>query len=83
MLFHPSRRWADVARDGTETGAKVAMFSKVADAAGIPIIASGRVAKIEDLRSLKPLFAKHVVVAIAGRALFYERGSRYVRPHPQ
>jgi hypothetical protein len=32
-------------RDGTETGANVAMFSKV-EAAGIPIIASGGVATI-------------------------------------
>jgi len=63
----------DVARDGTETGVDVAMFSRVAEAAGIPIIASGGVATIEDLRSLKALFAKQVVGAITGRAL-YEGG---------
>jgi phosphoribosylformimino-5-aminoimidazole carboxamide ribotide isomerase len=63
----------DVARDGTETGANVAMFSKVAEAAGIPIVASGGVATIEDLRALKALFAKQVVGAITGRALYEGR----------
>jgi phosphoribosylformimino-5-aminoimidazole carboxamide ribotide isomerase len=63
----------DVARDGTETGADVAMFSKVAEAAGVPIIASGGVAAIEDLRALKALFAKRVVGAITGRALYEGR----------
>ena len=63
----------DVARDGTETGANLAMFSKVAEAAGTPIIASGGVATIEDLRALKALFAKQVVGAITGRALYEGR----------
>jgi phosphoribosylformimino-5-aminoimidazole carboxamide ribotide isomerase len=63
----------DVARDGTETGANVAMFSKVAEAAGMPIIASGGIATIEDLRSLKALFANQVVGAITGRALYERR----------
>lgn len=63
----------DVARDGTETGANVAMFSKVAEAAGMPIIASGGVAGIKDLRALKALFAKRVVAAITGRALYEGR----------
>jgi phosphoribosylformimino-5-aminoimidazole carboxamide ribotide isomerase len=63
----------DVARDGTETGANVAMFSKVAEAAGIPIIASGGVATIKDLRSLKALFTRRVVGAITGRALYEGR----------
>ena len=63
----------DVARDGTETGANVVMFSKIAEAAGMPIIASGGVATLEDLRSLKALFAKQVVGTITGRALFEGR----------
>ena len=63
----------DVARDGTETGANVAMFSKAAEAAAIPIIASGGVATVEDLRALKALFSKQVVGAITGRALYEGR----------
>ncbi len=51
----------------------VPVISKVAEAAGIPIIASGGVATIEDLRALKALFAKLVVGAITGRALYEGR----------
>jgi phosphoribosylformimino-5-aminoimidazole carboxamide ribotide isomerase len=49
------------------------MFSKAAEAAAIPIIASGGVATVEDLRALKALFAKQVVGAITGRALYEGR----------
>jgi phosphoribosylformimino-5-aminoimidazole carboxamide ribotide isomerase len=63
----------DISRDGTEIGANVAMFSKVAESAGIPIIASGGVATLEDLRALKALFSQRVVGVITGRALYEGR----------
>ncbi len=40
----------DIARDGTEAGADVAIFAEAARHASIPVIASGGVATLEDLR---------------------------------
>ena len=63
----------DIARDGTESGANLAMFAEAAHLAAVPVIASGGVARLEDLRSLKDLFAQGVVGAITGRALYEGR----------
>jgi phosphoribosylformimino-5-aminoimidazole carboxamide ribotide isomerase len=63
----------DIARDGTETGANAAMFAAVAGQAGIPLIASGGVATLEDIRTLAQLFDAGVVGAITGRALYEGR----------
>lgn len=63
----------DIARDGTETGANRSMFAEAARLAGIPIIASGGVASLDDLRALSAMFAQGVVGAIAGRAIYERR----------
>ncbi len=65
----------DIARDGTESGTNVAMFAEAARLARVPVIASGGVASLDDLRTLKPLFADGVVGAITGRALYEGRFS--------
>jgi phosphoribosylformimino-5-aminoimidazole carboxamide ribotide isomerase len=63
----------DIARDGTEAGANVAIFADAARHASIPVIASGGVATLEDLRALKKLMPEGVVGAITGRALYEGR----------
>jgi phosphoribosylformimino-5-aminoimidazole carboxamide ribotide isomerase len=63
----------DISRDGTESGADAAIFAEAARLARVPVIASGGVASIEDLRTLKALFHEGVVGAITGRALYEGR----------
>ena len=65
----------DISRDGTQSGANVAMFAEAARLAQVPVIASGGVASLEDLRTLKALFPDGVVGAITGRALYEGRFS--------
>jgi phosphoribosylformimino-5-aminoimidazole carboxamide ribotide isomerase len=65
----------DIARDGTEAGANLAIFADAARYASIPVIASGGVATLEDLRALKKLMPEGVVGAITGRALYEGRFS--------
>jgi phosphoribosylformimino-5-aminoimidazole carboxamide ribotide isomerase len=65
----------DISRDGTESGADVAVFAEAARLAKVPVIASGGVASLEDLRALKALFREAVVGAISGRALYEGRFS--------
>jgi phosphoribosylformimino-5-aminoimidazole carboxamide ribotide isomerase len=63
----------DIARDGTETGANATMFAAIASQAGVPVIASGGVATLADIRALAQLFDTGVVGAITGRALYEGR----------
>jgi phosphoribosylformimino-5-aminoimidazole carboxamide ribotide isomerase len=65
----------DIARDGTETGANRAMFAETARLAGIPVIASGGVASLDDVRALSGLFAQGVAGVITGRAIYERRFS--------
>jgi phosphoribosylformimino-5-aminoimidazole carboxamide ribotide isomerase len=65
----------DIARDGTEAGANLSIFAEAARHASIPVIASGGVATLEDLRALKKLMSEGVVGAITGRALYEGRFS--------
>jgi phosphoribosylformimino-5-aminoimidazole carboxamide ribotide isomerase len=65
----------DISRDGTEVGADTTIFAAAARLAQIPVIASGGVATLEDLRVLKTLFPQGVVGAITGRALYEGRFS--------
>jgi phosphoribosylformimino-5-aminoimidazole carboxamide ribotide isomerase len=63
----------DIVRDGTESGVNLDLFRATARLAGVPIIASGGVATLEDIRALRGLFADGVAGAISGRALYEER----------
>jgi phosphoribosylformimino-5-aminoimidazole carboxamide ribotide isomerase len=63
----------DISRDGTESGANVAMFAEAARLACVPVVASGGVASLDDLRTLKTLFSDGVAGAISGRALYEGR----------
>lgn len=60
--------YTDVARDGTGSGPNVWSTARVARAAGIPVLASGGVGSIEDLRQLAGIDG--VEGAVVGRALY-------------
>lgn len=65
----------DIARDGTESGVDAAAYREAATAVGIPLIASGGVATLADIRALAPLFMSGVAGVIVGRALYEGRFS--------
>ena len=61
--------FTDIARDGTLAGPNLAALERVA-AAGVPVIASGGVSSLDDLRALAALRDRGVVGAIVGKALY-------------
>lgn len=65
----------DIARDGTESGVDSSGYRAAAIAAGLPVIASGGVAALDDIRALAQLFGSGIVGVIVGRALYEGRFS--------
>lgn len=61
--------FTDIARDGMQTGIDAAAYARVAELAGFPVVASGGIAALEDLRALAALGADVIEGAITGRAL--------------
>jgi len=61
--------YTDIARDGMQTGIDAHAYSRMADAFGHPVIASGGVAGIEDIRNLAAI-GDAVEGVIAGRAIY-------------
>ena len=62
--------YTDISRDGTRDGVNLAETLKIAEAGKIPIIASGGVATLDDLRKLLPLEKSGVEGVIVGKALY-------------
>jgi len=62
--------YTDIARDGMMQGVNVEATAKLARDAGLPVIASGGVTNIEDIRQLKAVSADGVIGAITGRAIY-------------
>jgi len=62
--------YTDISRDGTREGVNLDETRKIARAVKIPIIASGGVATLEDIRRLMPLEKEGVEGVIVGRALY-------------
>ncbi len=62
--------YTDVARDGMLKGLNLEATIALADAVSIPVIASGGLASIDDIRALLAPRAKKLAGAIAGRALY-------------
>jgi len=60
----------DITRDGLKTGVNVQLTGDLADAVSIPIIASGGVASVNDLRALQSRAGAPIAGAILGRALY-------------
>ncbi|MFZ5449419.1 MAG: 1-(5-phosphoribosyl)-5-[(5-phosphoribosylamino)methylideneamino]imidazole-4-carboxamide isomerase [Thermodesulfobacteriota bacterium] len=62
--------YTDIARDGVKTGVNVAATKTLAEAVDVPVIASGGVSSLDDIRALLPLEPLGVVGVITGRALY-------------
>jgi phosphoribosylformimino-5-aminoimidazole carboxamide ribotide isomerase len=62
--------YTDISRDGMETGVNIEATGALADAVGIPVIASGGVSGIGDIEKLLPLEKRGVIGVIAGKALY-------------
>jgi phosphoribosylformimino-5-aminoimidazole carboxamide ribotide isomerase len=63
----------DIARDGTQSGPNLTLLSEVASTQRIPLIASGGVASLDDIRGLSRRFRRGVAGVIIGRALYEHR----------
>jgi phosphoribosylformimino-5-aminoimidazole carboxamide ribotide isomerase len=62
--------YTDISRDGVKKGVNVAATRALAEAVDLPVIASGGVSSLEDIRALLPLEQVGVVGVIVGRALY-------------
>ena len=63
----------DVTKDGTLTGPNLDLLATVAGKTKAPIIASGGVSSLDDLRAIATLTGQGVEGAIVGKALYAER----------
>jgi len=62
--------YTDVTRDGMLSGPALASLEEVLAATGRPVIASGGVASLDDLRALAPLAPRGLEGVIVGKALY-------------
>jgi phosphoribosylformimino-5-aminoimidazole carboxamide ribotide isomerase len=62
--------YTDISRDGTREGLNIEETAKLARSVRIPVIASGGVATLDDIRRLLPLEKEGVEGVIVGRALY-------------
>lgn len=62
--------YTDISRDGTRDGVNLDETLKIARAVQIPVIASGGVATLDDIRKLLPLEKDGVEGVIVGKALY-------------
>ncbi|MGD0623428.1 MAG: 1-(5-phosphoribosyl)-5-[(5-phosphoribosylamino)methylideneamino]imidazole-4-carboxamide isomerase [Thermodesulfobacteriota bacterium] len=62
--------YTDVLRDGTQKGLNLRAIREVARVLKIPVIASGGISTIEDIKALQPLEQEGVSGVIVGRALY-------------
>lgn len=62
--------FTDVSRDGMRCGVDAESYRHVAEVAGFPVVASGGIASLDDLRALAALGEGVIEGAITGRALY-------------
>ena len=62
--------FTDVARDGMQTGIDAEAYRHIAEVAGFPVVASGGISSLDDIRALAALGAGVIEGAITGRALY-------------
>lgn len=62
--------YTDIARDGMQTGIDVDAYRRVAACAGFPVVASGGVTSLEDIRALAAAGDSVIEGCITGRALY-------------
>lgn len=62
--------YTDIARDGVKKGVNIPATRALAEAVDVPVIASGGVSSLDDIRALLPLEPLGVIGVITGRALY-------------
>jgi len=62
--------YTDIARDGMMQGVNVEATVAMAEASSIPVIASGGITNLDDIRALNAVAACGIVGAITGRAIY-------------
>ena len=62
--------YTDIGRDGMMQGVNIEATVELARAAAIPVIASGGVTSIDDIRALKKVASSGIIGAITGRAIY-------------
>jgi phosphoribosylformimino-5-aminoimidazole carboxamide ribotide isomerase len=62
--------YTDISRDGMQTGVNIEAYRTIAATAGFPVVASGGVATLEDVRALAALGDGVIEGAITGRAIY-------------
>ena len=62
--------FTDISRDGMQCGVDAAAYAHIAEVAGFPVVASGGVSTLDDLRALAGLGPAVIEGAITGRALY-------------
>jgi phosphoribosylformimino-5-aminoimidazole carboxamide ribotide isomerase len=62
--------FTDIHRDGMQTGPNLDATLRLAEAVSIPVVASGGVSSIEDIKNLLPLETAGVAGVIVGKALY-------------
>ncbi len=62
--------FTDIARDGMQTGIDAQAYREVARKVGFPVVASGGISALDDIRALAALGPQVVEGAITGRALY-------------
>ena len=62
--------FTDIARDGMQTGIDVDAYRRVAACAGFPVVASGGISTLEDIRALARAGEGVIEGCITGRALY-------------
>lgn len=62
--------FTDIARDGMQTGIDVDAYRHVAEVAGFPVVASGGISTLDDIRALAAAGPGAVEGCITGRALY-------------
>jgi len=62
--------YTDIMMDGAQTGVNLFATEELAESIGIPVIASGGVSSLSDIRQIKPLQFAGVEGVIIGRALY-------------
>jgi phosphoribosylformimino-5-aminoimidazole carboxamide ribotide isomerase len=60
----------DISRDGTRAGVNVEETRRIAQSVTIPVIASGGVASLDDIRAVLPLEREGIEGVIVGKALY-------------
>jgi phosphoribosylformimino-5-aminoimidazole carboxamide ribotide isomerase len=62
--------YTDISRDGMQTGVNASAYERIATTAGFPVVASGGVSTLDDIRALAALGDSTIEGVIAGRALY-------------